>query len=127
MTLEDLNVSSRGLNFGAGINFLLGWWLFVSPWIYGASWNADAWNSWIVGSAIAILAAIRYGNRHSLVMLRWFTVLLGGWIFFSPWVYGYIDNIARLSNSLCVGVAVFVVAITAWKAPPGARDTAHLD
>lgn len=121
MTIDELSVSSRGVKFAAAILFLLGWWLFVSPWVYGASWETDAWNSWIVGPVIAIIGVIRYSSRAGLTAMKWITVLLGGWIFFSPWAYGYSDNFGRLGNSLCVGVAVFVISMTAWSTYPRAR------
>jgi len=38
----------------SGINVLVGIWLFVSPWVYGAARNPSAWNSWIVGVLIAV-------------------------------------------------------------------------
>lgn len=122
MTLENLSVSSSGVRVASGINFLLGWWLFVSPWVYGASGRTDAWNSWIVGPVVALIGAIRYSSLGKLTIVRSLNVLLGGWIFFSPWIYGYTDNIGRLSNSLCVGVAVFVIAMTAWS---GTTPTRH--
>lgn len=39
------------------LNALLGAWVFVAPWILGfAAFAAPAWNAWIVGAAIALLA-----------------------------------------------------------------------
>ncbi len=96
---------------GASIIALLaGLWFFVSPWVYGAYGNADAWNSWIVGGLIFLLALIQEG-KPGAVVLSWFNVILGAWTFASPWVYGYTGNTGRFINSLGVGVIVFCAAL----------------
>jgi hypothetical protein len=119
MTPNDVNANSGGaVKLASGLNFLIGVWLFVSPWVYGAYTNPDAWNSWIVGAVIAILAAIRFNNVRGLPIFSWVNVILGAWTFASPWIYGYIGNTGRFVNSLCVGVVVFILALTAWSAKP---------
>lgn len=102
----------------SGLNFLVGLWLFVSPWVYGAYTNPNAWNAWIAGAIIAILAAIRFNNTTGLPIFSWVNALLGAWTFASPWIYAYTGNTGRFVNSLCVGVVVFVLALTAWSAKP---------
>jgi hypothetical protein len=59
-------------------------------------------------------------------------LVLGIWVFFSPWIYGYASvNTGRFINSLCVGVIVFVFAlasgVTATKLTrmPGNAGTPH--
>jgi flagellar biosynthesis protein FliQ len=95
---------------------LAGIWLFVSPWVYGAYTNPNAWNSWIVGAVIAILAAMRLSNSPTQTWMSYLNCLLGIWTFASPWIYGYTGNTGRFVNSLCVGVVVFVLAITSANA-----------
>ena len=92
------------------VALLAGLWLFVSPWVYGAYGNSSAWNSWIVGGAIFLSAAIRI-NRPAAIGLSWLNSALGIWTFVSPWIYGYAGNTGRLINSLCVGFIVFCVGI----------------
>ncbi|HZU24063.1 MAG TPA: SPW repeat protein [Bryobacteraceae bacterium] len=96
------------------INLLAGIWLFVSPWVYGAYTNQDAWNSWIIGAVIAIFAAIRLTNPGGLRIFSWINMALGVYVFFSPWIYGYVGNTGRFVNSLCVGVLVFVMGISGF-------------
>ena len=93
------------------IALLAGIWLFVSPWVYRAYMDENAWNSWIVGAVIVILAAIRLGQPAGTVALSWINCLLGIWAFVSPWAYGYTHDTGRFINSLCVGVIVFLAAI----------------
>jgi hypothetical protein len=79
--------------------------------VYGAAGSPNAWNSWIVGAIMFIVAAIRLGTPAMSTGLSWLNTLLGIWAFFSPWIYGYVGNTGRFINSLCVGVIVFVLSI----------------
>jgi hypothetical protein len=103
----------------SGLTLLAAIWLFVSPWVYGAALNLNAWNAWIVGAVMILLACIRLGNPASMPGLSWFNACLAVWAFFSPWIYGFTGNTGRFINSLCVGVVVFVLAIIS------ARSTAR--
>jgi len=91
------------------IALLAGLWLFVSPWIYGVYGDVGAWNNWIVGGLIFLLALIRF-NKPAATGLSWLNSILGIWTFVSPWVFGYIGT-GRIINSLFVGFIVFCVAI----------------
>ncbi|HVW10733.1 MAG TPA: SPW repeat protein [Bryobacteraceae bacterium] len=91
------------------ITLLAGVWLFVSPWVYGAS-TQNAWNNWIVGALLFIFALIRLNSTNSAGM-SWINTALGAWVFASPWIYGYTGNTGRFINSLCVGVIVFFASI----------------
>lgn len=70
------------------ITLLAGLWLFLSPWVYGGSGSAGAWNGWIAGAVISLFALLRI-IRPSATGLSWLNSILGIWIFFSPWVFGY--------------------------------------
>jgi hypothetical protein len=114
--MPTLESNGGGGGFGAvrtasTITLLAAIWFFISPWVYGAYGNMNAWNSWIVGAVIGILAIIRLSGPGTMPGLSWFNACLGVWAFFSPWIYGYTGNTGRMVNSLCVGVVVFVLAI----------------
>ena len=94
------------------IALLAGLWLFLSPWIYGASGNASAWNTWIVGALIFILAGFRRSHL-SATGPSWLNSILGIWIFVSPWVYGYTGQTGRLINSLFLGFVVLCASLAA--------------
>jgi len=61
---------------------------------------------------IVVFAAIRMGNAPAMKVFSWFNLILGGWVFASPWIYGYTMNTARFVDSLCVGVVVFLVSLS---------------
>src|SRR5579883_2134609 len=98
------------------LNLLLGIWFFISPWIFGASDRPNAWNAWILGAVIAILAALRLSNPVALRPLSSLNMLIGIWVFFSPWIFGYVPNTGRMVNSLFVGALVFLFSIAAANA-----------
>ncbi len=93
------------------IVLLAGIWLFVSPWVYGAFHNLDSWNSWIIGCIIIGVAWVRLVYPLSMPGLSWFSMLLGIYVFISPWLYNYTGNTGRFINSLCVGVVVVAAGI----------------
>ncbi len=103
--------TSSSTRTAAIINLLAGIWLFVSPWVYRAYLAHNAWNSWIFGALIAILALIRMSNPLGTRALSVFNLILGAWTFISPWAYGYTGDTGRFVNSLCVGVIVFIAGV----------------
>lgn len=102
------------------IALLAGIWCFLSPWIYRSYTAGNAWNNWIVGAAITILAASRLVSHNSTKTdwMSWINCLLGIWMFASPWIYLYAHEMGRFVNSLCIGVIVFVAAICSAMATP---------
>lgn len=100
------------------ITLLAAVWLFVSPWIYAVYRLPNAWNSWIVGFLIAVLAAIRIGFPLEMPSLSWLNCLLGAWTLASPWIFKYNGDTGRQVNSLCVGVVVFFMALRSASATP---------
>jgi len=37
--------------------------------------------------------------------------VLAVWIFLSPWIFGYTDNMAEWINSLAIGVVIFALSL----------------
>lgn len=88
------------------IDLLLGSWLFVSAFIWehtAAHFN----NSWIVGLAVAIVAAVAM-RRESL---RYINAGLAVWLLLSSWVLPLAAD-ATFWNNLVVSVLMFIVALT---------------
>jgi uncharacterized membrane protein len=118
MTPEGASRAAGAAKATAVINLLIGIWVFVSPWVYGASLNPDAWNSWVVGALIVIFAAIRIGSPAGGRGVAWINTVLGAWLFISPWLFGYTTNGGRFINSLIAGAAVFIISIVGANAGP---------
>lgn len=107
----------------SGINLLAGIWLFMSAWLYGAYTLPNAWNSWIVGALIVILAAIRLSDPLKTIWASWTNCALGIWTFASPWIFGYHGSNDRAINSMVVGIIVFALAIISATATPHITGT----
>ena len=108
--------SADAMRPSAGLDLLIALWFFVSPWVFGAYQNPNAWNAWIVGGVMAIIAAVRLGNStRAAASWMWVDVVLAVWVFFSPWIYGFTANTGRFIDTLCVGVVMFVLSIMASK------------
>jgi hypothetical protein len=112
--MTPTNTSSARTNGASIIALLAGIWFFISPWIYAAGSAPNAWNNWIAGILIVLFAGMRMSYPDS-VAASVINVLLGIWAFASPWIYGYVGNQGRFVNSLCVGVIVFIAALTATR------------
>lgn len=95
-------------------NFILGAWLFVSPWVLATTFNvASSVNAWILGALIFLvaIAAMRSGRPENA---KWFNVLFGAWTFFSPWILGFALLGAAAWNAWIVGALVAILAL--WSA-----------
>jgi hypothetical protein len=95
------------------VNFLLGIWLVVSPWVLAyADETMAAWNAAVVGVVIALAAAL------ALVAYQrweeWITAALAAWLIASPFVFGFAAMQAAAWNQFAVGSLVGVLAL--WRA-----------
>jgi hypothetical protein len=92
------------------INFLLGTWLFVSPWVLGyASAGTTAINAWIFGVIVAVLALLAIYAYQAWE--EWINAVIGVWIFVSPWVLHVSADPKILWNDLIVGALLVVLAL----------------
>ncbi len=102
------------------LNVVLGAWLFISPWVLDFVPADDASrNAWIVGAAIAVIAAIVAAMGVSY--LAWANVVLGAWLFVSPWALSYTNLDGASWNAWIVGVLVVIVALISALTPAGVR------
>jgi SPW repeat len=96
------------------LDLVAGVWLFISPWVLGFAGNGRAgWNAWIIGAVIFLLALGALGNPATPGP-EWGNVILGVWLFISPWVLRYTSTDAGSWNAWVVGV--IVVAASLWGA-----------
>lgn len=103
-----MTATTKGLT---GINTLLGIWLVISPFIF-ATGLAGAWNLYIVGAAIAIIAAFNWvrtnQGREALAGASGVNAVLGLWVAISPFVFAY--SVAMSWNVVIVGLLVLAFA-----------------
>ncbi len=119
------SATANGLQMAAVLSLLLGIWLFVSPWMYGSASHMNAWNSWIVGFIVFLFALIQTSDPIGTRGFAWANLILGIWVFASPWIYSYTGHNDRFVNSLCVGVVLFV--LNAYSASAHVTRTTNLN
>ncbi|MBB4019421.1 hypothetical protein GGR16_004472 [Chelatococcus caeni] len=95
-------------------NALVGVCLALSPWVLGFTMEgAAAWNAWLVGAAIALIAI---GALVSFAEWEeWANLALGIWAAISPWVLGFTGLAAAFYPHVIAGVIVAALAaIELW-------------
>jgi hypothetical protein len=99
------------------VNLALGIWLFVAPFV-GLSMldTTAAWNSYIFGAIIAVLAAtaLRQPQRWE----EWTNLVIGLWLIVAPFVLGFGTQTAAMWNHVVVGIIVGGDALWAALARP---------
>ena len=95
------------------INLVLGLWTFVSPWVFGfaAGTNPVAQAMWVLGAAIVVFAAFAvYMHKAWEEVIN---ILLGIYLFASPFVLSFTENQAPATNAMVVGLLVTAFAVWA--------------
>ena len=98
------------------LNLALAVWLFISPWVLGyAAATTPAWNAWICGVVIGVVAAIAIARLAEWE--DWVTIAFGVWLFISPWVLRFTANSDAATNAYIVGILFAALGIWgAWAA-----------
>lgn len=96
------------------VNVIAGICLALSPWVLGFTGTAAAaWNAWIVGVVIALIAI---GALVAFAEVEeWANLILGIWSVISPWVLGFTAVTAAMTAHIIIGLIVAVLAaIELW-------------
>lgn len=90
---------------------LLGAWLTVAPFILPYVSGAAAWNSYLTGSAVIILAATAIVRPAQWE--EWVNFTFAVWLLLSPWVLLFHQDQTATWNHIVVGLAVGAHALAA--------------
>ncbi|MEZ2224597.1 SPW repeat protein [Rhizobium sp. RCC_161_2] len=91
------------------VNIVAGLGLLLSPWLLGFATEAyAAWNAWIVGAAIAVIAAAALCAFYEAE--EWINLVLGIWTVAAPWVLGFSVVTAAMWVHVVAGIVVAVLA-----------------
>ncbi len=102
------------------VNAVAGAWLFITPWVYATTVHAGtAWNAWLLGAAMLIVALWALGVPDSPVP-EWINAVFGAWTFIAPWVLGFAVLSAAAWNAWVVGAVVLILAL--WALSGQARE-----
>ena len=96
------------------VNTVAGIGLFLSPWLLGFSAATyAAWNAWIVGSAVALIAAAALYASYEAE--EWVNLVLGIWALLAPWLLGFSAVAAAMWVHVVAGIGVAVLAaVNIW-------------
>ncbi len=101
----------------AFVVFLASAWFMVTPLsYYGVSHDLSSANCWCVGSILLMSSALRLWFPLSTIGCSWLNMVLGLWVFISPWVFNYTSETGRLVNTLCLGVVITAMSIVSSRA-----------
>lgn len=93
------------------VNFLIGAWLFVSPWVLGFASSPPslpAWNAYILGVLIMALAATAvYVPR---VWEEGLNLAFGLWLIVSPWALRFAADSREMTDAVVSGLLVAILA-----------------
>lgn len=98
------------------INVLLSIVLLLSP-VYSVMWNnvPAAWNTWLFGAVALVIAIYELivGGRARAGILN---VLIGIWLFLSPWIVGYAGMNGVAWTNWIVGILLCIDTLWAlWQ------------
>ncbi|MEU6714101.1 SPW repeat protein [Nonomuraea sp. NPDC046802] len=102
----------------AGLTFLTGLYLAISPWVVGFNgFTTLTVNNLVVGIALAMLAlgfASAYGHTHGIA---WVTPVIGIWTIISVWVVsGQVATAATIWSNVVTGVIALLLGLGAASA-----------
>lgn len=107
----DENIWARGINVALGI------WLFISAFLWLHT-SAQFTNTWLVGLAIAVVAAVGFAVPQA----RWINTALAAWLIISVWALPTFAA-ATFWNNLLVGIASLIVSVMPFATEYGGRTT----
>lgn len=92
------------------VSLVLGVLLFISPWVFSTSTNgSSSWNAWIFGVIGVLLALWALAFLHTAPIGRWISLIIGVWLFISPWVLGFAALSSAAWTAWLIGI-LFVIA-----------------
>lgn len=102
------------------VGFILGIWLFVSPWFLNYTVSGESWNAHSVGLAYVVFTL--WALSIPKPWEEWFNTVLSVWLIISPWIVGY-SSPAVAWNSVSIGVVVLVISLEATRPSRQLRAT----
>jgi hypothetical protein len=80
--------------------------------VYGSYTHGVAFNNWFAAALVIIFAVARLARPAYATAMCWANMVMGIWVFCSPWIYGYSGtDTARFINSIVIGIILFVFSV----------------
>jgi hypothetical protein len=96
-----------------GMDIFFGILVFSMPWLLGFENTLPlrSWDFFVMGVATVGFGALALHKRSRAG--AWATVILGAWMFASPWVLGFDGNEAARNSALALGALTFLYSLWA--------------
>jgi hypothetical protein len=91
------------------VSLVLGVLLFISPWVFAFAQGSSALDAWIVGVIGVILALVALGALAAATTVEVISVILGVWLFISPWVLGFSTLSGAAWTAWIIGILFVIV------------------
>jgi hypothetical protein len=93
-----------------GMTIVFGLLLFSMPWLldFHDKIPVRSWDFFVGGAATVACAAAGLHLRSRAA--AWLTPALGLWMFFSPWILGFMPNIHARNSAWVFGAMVFLMS-----------------
>ncbi len=104
----------RQIRTASGLIVLSGLWLIVSPFVLSFAGSVGMWDAIVVGVVGVILGGIQYANPEGNPVLSWLVVLLGLWLYFSMYLFGWTDIMRVFQDFTIVGAGFVIFGL--WSA-----------
>jgi hypothetical protein len=79
---------------------------------YGVSQQMSAANCWCVGGILLLSSMLRLWYPIPTIGLSWFNMILGLWVFISPFILGYMDQTGYAANTMILGVVIVGMSLS---------------
>jgi hypothetical protein len=89
------------------LTLVLAVWLFISPWVLPSVASGWSWDAWIVAILIGALSIAALAQMTEWE--DWGNLILGAWLFISPWLLGFGGSGSW--NAWIVGALVAIISI----------------
>lgn len=87
------------------VNMILGAWLIFAPFLgIGGVNDVAAWNSYLSGAVVAILAIAALSRPQ--MWEEWINLLVGIWLIIAPFVLGFATQAGPTWNQVILGVLI---------------------
>ncbi|CAH1696172.1 conserved membrane hypothetical protein [Hyphomicrobiales bacterium] len=99
------SLSSNGRRALDVVSLVAGLGLLLSPWYLGFTSDAyAAWNAWIIGAAISVIAVVALLAFHEAE--EWINGVAGLWALVAPWALGFSALTGAMWAHVIAGVVV---------------------
>lgn len=98
---------SRQVKTGGALSMFAGFWLIVTPWVFGPLLGApleEVAGSVSAGTAVIILTLVYFDNPDRAIWAGGLICVIGIAVVASPWLFGYGSDTGRTWNAVITGV-----------------------